>query len=113
MILTSIVYSFQMNQKWARACEAIDVFDHWCTPPPAQEIKNPHLNCSTTKQPINKQKVDPNRYVPKLSDEPKNSRIDPEFVKQLIYLMHPSCTRHQKLAIELLHKSKTYQQAKS
>ena len=25
----------------------------------------------------------------KLSDEPKNARIDPEFVKQSIYLIHP------------------------
>ena len=42
-----------------------------------------------------KLKTDPNKYILKLSDEPKNTRIDPEFVKQLIYLIHPSCTRHQ------------------
>jgi len=50
--------------------------------------KNPHLNCSTRKQLINKLEIDSNRYILKLLDEPKSARSDPDFVKQLIYLMH-------------------------
>jgi hypothetical protein len=41
------------------------------------------LNCSTRRQPINKLKLDPNRYNLYLSDEPKNIRRDPEFVEAI------------------------------
>lgn len=70
--------------------------------------KNLHLNFSTKTQPINKLKIDPNRYILRLLDESKNASSDPQFLKQLIYLMYPSCTRHQKPTIELLHKDTTY-----
>ena len=48
---------------------------------------------STRKQPISKLKINPNRYILKLSDVPKKARRDPEFVKQLIYLIHPSSSQ--------------------
>ena len=57
---------------------------------PYKISKKPHLNCSTRTQPINKLKLDPNRYIWKLSYEPKSTRSDPEFVKWLIYFMYPS-----------------------
>ena len=156
-----------MNLKMPEVC--LNLWSNWyiwCTPPPAQDIKNSQLNCSTRRQPINKLNLNPNRDNLYLSDEPKNVRRDPEFVKQSIYLMYlsswqriknlqfnfstrrqpikkltmdpnrysldlsdepknirrgpelvkqliylmylSSYTRHQKIAIELLHKETTY-----
>ena len=40
--------------------------------------KNLHLNFSTKTQPINKLRIDPNRYILRLLDESKNASSDPQ-----------------------------------
>ena len=49
--------------------------------PPAQAIKNLQFNCFTMTEPTNKLKLDPNRYMLELSEEPNNARNGPEPVK--------------------------------
>jgi hypothetical protein len=50
--------------------------------PPAQGIKNPQFNCSTTANPTKKLKLDPNRYILELLNDTNNARNEPEPVKQ-------------------------------
>ena len=49
--------------------------------PPAQGIKNLQFNCSTTAEPTKKLKINPNRYILELLEEPNNARNGPEPVK--------------------------------
>ena len=50
--------------------------------PPAQGIKNPQFNCSTTAKPTRKPKIDPNRYILEPFNETNNARNEREPVKQ-------------------------------
>jgi len=59
----------------------MDLFD---VPFLHKRSKNSHLNCSTRMQPINKLKIKANKYILKLSDEPKKARSGPELVGKLI-----------------------------
>ena len=49
--------------------------------PPAQGIKNPQFNCSTTARPTKKLNLDPNMHILELLNEPNTTKNEPEPVK--------------------------------
>jgi len=90
-----MIHSFQTSLRTPRLAQNTWESELICsTSPPPPNPKNPQLNCKPNTGHIYKVKNDPGSYYLQLSDEPKHSQIDPEYLEKQTNLFHPSsCTK--------------------